>query len=142
MPRSKEDVHYNRSRIKGKDTKIELILRKALYQEGYRYRKNRSSLPGHPDIVLTKYKIAIFCDGDFFHGYDVSKTISRVKTNHDYWENKILANRKRDEKQNEELVSLGYLVLRFWEHEIKDSLPSVLDEIGLAVLKQKEKRQR
>ncbi|MCI7788380.1 MAG: very short patch repair endonuclease [Mollicutes bacterium] len=138
MKKTKEEVHYNRSRIKGKNTKIELILRKALYKEGYRYRKNRPGLPGHPDIVLCKYKIAIFCDGDFFHGYDVSKTLPSLKTNPGYWENKILKNRERDEKQNEELVSLGYVVLRFWEHEIIRNLPSVLDEIGLAVLKQSE----
>jgi DNA mismatch endonuclease (patch repair protein) len=75
---------HNVSNIKGKDTSIELILRHALYKEGYRYRKNVKTLPGSPDIVLCKYKIAIFCDGDFFHGYDLTKTESLLKKNKDF----------------------------------------------------------
>lgn len=125
------------SRIRGKDTSIEKILRHALYQEGYRYHKNDKSLPGRPDIVLTKYKIAIFCDGDFFHGYDLSKTESQLKTNSLYWDEKIKKNRKRDQQVDQELVDQGYTVLRFWEHEIRNNLKDVLNTIDACVL-QKE----
>lgn len=138
MSRCKEDVSYNMSRIKGKDTSIELILRHALYQEGYRYRKNVKTLPGHPDIVLTKYKIAIFCDGDYFHGYDYKKTEEQLKTNKEYWLKKIKRNQERDVTQDKELVDMGYIVLRFWEHEIRNSLNQVLKEIDLYVYKRKE----
>ncbi|MCR4699227.1 MAG: very short patch repair endonuclease [Bacilli bacterium] len=131
---------HNVSNIKGKDTSIELILRHALYKEGYRYRKNVKTLPGSPDIVLCKYKIAIFCDGDFFHGYDLTKTESLLKKNKDFWSNKIETNRKRDNKIDEELVSLGYIVLRYWEHEIKHDLDKVINDINLHVI-QKEKAQ-
>lgn len=136
--KTKEEIHYNMSRIKGKDTSIEKILRHALFQEGYRYRKNVKSLPGTPDIVLCKYKIAIFCDGDFFHGYDLNKTESALKTNKDFWSKKIEANQKRDIDIDKKLVEMGYLVYRFWEHEIRQELKKVLSEIDLAVYNRSE----
>lgn len=129
---------HNVANIKGKDTSIELFLRHALYQEGYRYLCNVKTLPGSPDIVLRKYKIAIFCDGDFFHGYDLTKIESNLKKNKEFWSNKIETNRRRDNRVNEELVSLGYIVLRYWEHEIRGELDKVLNDIHLAVI-QKEK---
>lgn len=128
------------SRIKGKDTSIELILRHALYQEGYHYHKNDKALPGHPDIVLTKYKIAIFCDGDFFHGYDLAKTESNLKTSKEFWSKKIRTNRKRDLEEDEKLVELGFIVLRFWEHEIKNNLREVLNEINTTIYKVEENK--
>lgn len=131
---------HNIARIKGKDTSIEVILRHALYKEGYRYRKNLKTLPGSPDIVLMKYKIAIFCDGDFFHGYDLVQTEARLKKNKEFWSNKIETNRKRDKKVDEELVSLGYIVLHFWEHEIKKDLNKVINEINLTVYKRENER--
>lgn len=136
--KTKEEIHYNMSRIKGRDTSIEKILRHALYQEGYRYRKNVTALPGTPDIVLCKYKIAIFCDGDFFHGYDLNKTESSLKTNKDFWSKKIETNQKRDIDTDKKLVEMGYLVYRFWEHEIRKELKKVLAEIDLAVYKRSE----
>lgn len=139
MKRDKKTVSYNMSRIKGKDTSIEKTLRKALYQEGYRYRKNVSTLPGHPDIVLSKYRICIFCDGDFFHGYDLGKTEKQLKSNKDFWYKKIMANQKRDCEEDKELVALGYRVFRFWEHEIRNSLPAVLHEIDMAIKEEEEK---
>lgn len=138
--KTKQEIHYNMSKIKGKDTSIEKILRHALYKKGYRYRKNVSTLPGTPDIVLSKYKIAIFCDGDFFHEYDLSKIESQLKSNKEYWTKKIETNQKRDMKADYELVSLGYLVLRFWEHEIRKNLCHVLFEIDMAVLKREESK--
>lgn len=129
------------SRIKGKDTSIEKILRSALYKEGYRYRLQVSSLPGRPDILLCKYKIVIFCDGDFFHGYDYQKIDKELKTNKAYWENKIKTNQKRDRKNDALLVEQGYTVLHFWEHEIRENLPQVLREIDDAVYKKQQEKQ-
>lgn len=139
MKKSKEEISYNMSRIKGKDTSIEKILRKELYLAHYRYRKNVSNLPGHPDILLSKYRICIFCDGDFFHGYDLNKIESNLKENKEYWYNKIKKNQERDRKEEIKLVEMGYVVLRFWEHEIKTDIKSVMNEIEMTVLKQKDK---
>ena len=93
-----EKSHANMSRIRGKDTSIELALRKALWAKGYRYRKNYKTVAGSPDIVLTKYKLAIFCDSEFFHGKDWEILKPRLeKGSHpDYWVNKIERNRNRD----------------------------------------------
>lgn len=130
MPkRDKRLVSYNMSRIKGKNTSIEKILRHALTQAGYRYRVNDPSLPDHPDIVFKKAKIAIFCDGDFFHGYDFPKIDAQLKTNKEFWEKKILTNQERDRKEDQELVEMGYLVLHFWEHEIRNDLGKVVSTI-------------
>lgn len=93
-----EQRKKNMQHIKSKDTKIEIALRKALWNKGYRYRKNYCLLPGKPDIVLTKYKIAIFCDSEFFHGKDweILKPRLQKTKNSDYWVNKISRNRERD----------------------------------------------
>lgn len=106
--------------IKSKDTKIELVLRKALWQRGYRYRKNYDKLPGRPDIALTKYKIAIFCDGEFFHGkdWDVLKPQLERGNNSEFWIKKISRNRQRDDENNKELLFDGWTVIRFWGREI------------------------
>lgn len=116
-----EQRHRNMQNIKAKDTSIECILRKALWSKGYRYRKNYKDLPGKPDIVLTKYKIAIFCDSEFFHGKDweqLEKQLRRGK-NADFWIAKISRNMERDTEINAELKGLGWTVLRFWGKEIK-----------------------
>ena len=84
------------SHIKGKDTKIEIILRKALWKRGYRYRKNYKVLPGSPDIAIIKYKIAIFCDSEFFHGYNWEIKKQRLGNNRDYWIKKIEKNIERE----------------------------------------------
>ena len=97
-----EQRRKNMQHIKAKDTKIEVILRKALWARGYRYRKNYRNLPGKPDIVLTKYKIAIFCDGEFFHGKDWEVLQSRLRKSHnsEFWISKISKNRERDNEIN------------------------------------------
>ena len=117
---TKEQRHKNMSNIKNKDTGIEVKLRKALWEKGYRYRKNMMSLPGKPDIVLTKYKIAVFCDSEFFHGKDwevLKPQLERGK-NPDFWINKISKNMKRDEEINFKLNAMGWTVIRFWGKEI------------------------
>ena len=108
------------SKIRGKDTSIEIVLRKALWHKGYRYRKNYKALPGTPDICLTKYKIAIFCDSEFFHGKDweVQKTKVQKGNNGTYWVKKIQENITRDDKKDKELVLLGWTVIHFWGKDI------------------------
>lgn len=121
----------NMKHIKAKDTAIEVILRKALWEKGYRYRKNYKGLPGHPDIVLTKYKIVIFCDGEFFHGKDWEKLKVRLKkgNNSEYWITKIVRNMERDEEVNKQLRTLGWSVLRFWGKDIKKDVNGCITTI-------------
>lgn len=118
---TKEQRRKNMQHIKSQDTTIEIKLRKALWHKGYRYRKNYKQLPGSPDIALTKYKIAVFCDGEFFHGKDWEVLKPRLEkgNNSDYWINKINANRERDDKVNKQLLYLGWTVIRFWGKEIQ-----------------------
>ena len=117
---TKEQRHRNMSNIKNKDTSIELKLRKALWEKGYRYRKNYNKLPGKPDIVLTKYRIVIFCDSEFFHGKDWEKLKLQLEKgkNSEFWINKISKNIERDEKIEKELNFMGWTVIRFWGKDI------------------------
>ncbi len=117
---TKEQRHKAMSHIKGKDTKIEVVLRKALWRKGYRYRKNVRSLPGSPDIVLTRYKIAIFCDGELFHGknWEVLRLRLEKGSNPEYWIRKIERNMERDRENDKKLLYLGWTVIRFWGDEI------------------------
>ena len=115
-----EKSHKNMSRIKGKDTSIEVALRKALWEKGYRYRKNCKELPGSPDIALTKYKIAVFCDSEFFHGkdWDVLRTKLEKGKNPGYWIKKIQRNMERDQEKDKLLRFEGWTVIHFWGKEI------------------------
>lgn len=128
-----EQRHKNMQHIRAKDTKIEETLRKALWKRGYRYRKNYKNVPGKPDIVFTKYKIAVFCDGEFFHGKDWEVLKSRLErgNNSEYWINKISRNIQRDELINKELLFMGWTVIRFWGKEIlknTDECVKVIEE--------------
>lgn len=129
-----EQRRKNMQHIHGKDTKIEIILRKALWHKGYRYRKNYKKLPGTPDIVLTKYKIAIFCDGEFFHGKDWEslKEHLRNSQNSDFWIKKISRNIERDREIDRILLFMGWTVIRFWGKDIKkntDKCLKVIEEV-------------
>ena len=117
---TKEQRRKNMQHIHSKDTKIEVMLRKALWKKGYRYRKNYPKLPGKPDIVLTKYKIVIFCDSEFFHGKDweVLKPRLAKGNNSEFWINKISRNRERDDEINKRLLYEGWTVIRFWGEDI------------------------
>lgn len=131
---TKEQRHKNMKNIRAKDTKIEVLLRKALWNKGYRYRKNYKKLPGSPDIVFTKYKIAIFCDGEFFHGKDweVMKPRLEKGTNSGYWLSKISRNRERDDEVNKRLLYEGWTVIRFWGDDIKkhaDECVKVIEDV-------------
>jgi len=128
-----EQRKKNMQHIRSKDTAIELKLRKALWEKGYRYRKNYKDLPGKPDIVLTKYKIVIFCDGEFFHGKDweVLKPKLENSNNGEFWIKKISRNIERDNEVDKELLFLGWTVIRFWGDEIKkdiDGCVKVIEE--------------
>lgn len=130
---TKEQRRKNMQRIKGKNTSIEIKLCKALWKKGYHYRKNYKELPGSPDIVLTKYKVAIFCDSEFFHGKDWDKLKARLAKGEkgDYWIKKITRNMERDEDVNKQLMFKGWTVLRFWGDEIKkntDECVKVIEE--------------
>ena len=113
--------HKNMQNIKCKDTRIEVLLRKALWNKGIKYRKNCRDLPGKPDIVITRYKIAIFCDGEFFHGKDWEVLRPRLEkgNNSEYWISKISRNRERDDEVNKQLLYQGWTVIRFWGSDIK-----------------------
>jgi len=113
-------------RIRGKNTKPELAFRKALWAAGYRYRIDYKKLIGKPDIVLKKYKTAIFIDGEYWHGYKWEERKPKVKTNREFWIPKIERNIQRDGEVNTELDRLGYKVFRFWEREIKKELDTCL----------------
>lgn len=131
---TEEQRSRNMQHIKSCNTHIEVLLRKALWENGYRYRKNYKDLPGKPDIVLTKYKIAIFCDGEFFHGKDWETLKLRLEksNNSKYWIRKISKNRERDEEINKKLLFLGWTVIRFWGNDIKnntDECIKVIEEV-------------
>ncbi|MCM1121200.1 MAG: very short patch repair endonuclease [Eubacterium sp.] len=131
MQRDPAVISKNMGKIHSHDTSIELLLRKALWQKGYRYRKNYKALPGSPDIVITKYKIAIFCDGEFFHGKDweILKLRLEKGKNPNYWIKKIERNRKRDWENDKKLLFLGYTVIHFWGEEIKNHMDECLRAI-------------
>lgn len=133
-----EQRKKNMRAIRSKDTTIELTLRKALWQRGIRYRKNYKGLIGKPDIVITKYRIAVFCDSDFWHGYDWENRKARIKSNQNYWIPKIERNMKRDREVTAALVEQGWIVLRFWEHTIRKELEECVDDIQEAVDVRKE----
>ena len=126
---TKEQRHKNMSRIRCEDTKPEILLRKALWKRGIRYRKNYKDLEGKPDIVLTKYKIAIFCDGDFWHGKGFESPGAQIKTNTKFWVKKLGRNIERDKEVNDRLLSEGWLVLRFWESDIKKNIDECINKI-------------
>jgi len=117
------DVHtprqrsYNMSRIRGKDTKPEIFLRKALWKEGFRYTLKNKDVPGKPDLVFRKQKIVIFVDGCFWHR--CPKHFVEPANNIDFWEKKIQSNVDRDKKINRELKKSGWTVVRIWEHDLK-----------------------
>lgn len=137
-----EQRRKNMQEIKSRDTTIELILRKALWSKGIRYRKNYKALIGKPDIAITKYKIAVFCDSDYWHGYDWENRSQRIKSNRDYWIPKIERNMERDKKVTAVLQEQGWTVLRFWEWQIRKETDKcvniILDTIYLQAHRAKE----
>ena len=132
---TKEQRHRNMSNIKSKDTSIEVKLRKALWNKGYHYRKNYKQLPGKPDIVLTKHKLVIFCDSEFFHGKDWEQLKIQLEKgkNSEFWINKISKNRERDEKIDKQLSFMGWKVIRFWGKDIQKNVDECVRVIEEAI---------
>ena len=124
--------------IKAKDTSIELILRKALWNKGIRYRKNFKGLIGKPDIVLTKHKIVVFCDSEFFHGHDWENRKHDFKSNQEFWIPKIERNMERDKEVTANLEEQGWKVVRFWGKEIKKNTNDCVETI-LKLIESEEK---
>ena len=117
--------------IRSTDTSIEVKLRKTLWHKGYRYRKNDNRLTGKPDIVLTRYKVAIFCDSEFFHGKDWEVLKPRLEkgNNSEYWISKISRNRERDDEDNKRLLFEGWTVIRFWGRDIQKNIDECMKVI-------------
>lgn len=136
---TKEQRRKNMQHIRSKDTEIEKILRKALWAKGYRYRKNYAGLPGKPDIVLTKYRIAVFCDSEFFHGKDWETRREKILQgdNGQFWVEKIERNMERDNENDKRLRFQGWLAIHFWGVEIKRKTDECVKVIEEAIFEQK-----
>lgn len=126
---TKEQRRKNMQAVKSKGSKIEIALGKAMWAKGLRYRKNDQSVFGKPDFTLKKYKIAIFCDSEFWHGKDWEKRKHEHKSNVEFWHKKIERNIQRDEEVNLELLKTGWKVVRFWGNEIKKDLVNCVTKI-------------
>ena len=107
------------SKIRSKNTKPEIKVRKALWSLGFRYRKNVKKLPGSPDIVFTKQRLVVFIDGEFWHGYYWDERKSKIKSNRGFWIPKIERNMQRDSQNDQFLTERGWYVMRFWENQVK-----------------------
>ncbi|KAF2079432.1 very short patch repair endonuclease [Flavobacterium sharifuzzamanii] len=118
------------SKIKGKDTKPEILFRKELWKAGIRYRKHDKSLPGNPDITNKKLKLVIFIDGEFWHGYNWEEKKVKLKSNRDFWISKIERNMQKDRENNIKLENLGYKIFRFWDHEIKKDIEKCISLVN------------
>lgn len=116
-------------KIGGRDTKPELRLRKALWNKGVRYRVHNTQLPGKPDISIKKYKLAVFIDGEFWHGYNWPERKHDLKSNRGFWIPKIERNMQRDREINRQLEAMGFTVFRFWEKEVKRDLRKCVNDI-------------
>jgi len=128
-----EQRRKNMQAVKNKNTKIELMLRKALWSRGLRYRKNTSKVFGHPDIAFIGRKVAVFCDSEFWHGFDWENKKNEIKTRQDFWIPKIERNMQRDKEVNEKLKAEGWTVLRFWGNNIKKNVESCADIVQAAL---------
>ena len=117
-----EQRRKNMQAIKNRDSKIELMLRKELWQRGLRYRKNVNKIYGKPDIAFLGKKIAVFCDGEFWHGFNWEERKNDLKSHQDFWVAKIERNMRRDKEVTEKLESEGWIVIRFWGNDIKNRL--------------------
>jgi DNA mismatch endonuclease (patch repair protein) len=121
-----EQRSYCMSRIKGKDTGLEVQVRSALHMKGLRFRKHVKELPGKPDIVFHKARLAVFIDGDFWHGYRFPLWENKVS---DFWKTKISKNRERDRKNHRKLRVMGWTVIRIWQHQIKQDFNGCIEKI-------------
>jgi len=132
---SKETRSYNMSRVRSKDTKPEILVRKFLHKNGFRYRLHVKDLSGKPDIVLPKYKTVIFIHGCFWHGHEGCKKASLPKTRTEWWTDKIQKNAANDQNVEITLLDLGWRVIKIWECELKSKiLEQTLDELLINII--------
>ena len=129
MQKTKEQISYNMQQVKNKDSKIEVLLRKELWSRGIRYRKNVNRIYGKPDIVFIGKKIVVFCDSEFWHGYNWEERKRDFKSHQEFWIPKIERNMARDLEVTTRLESEGWVVLRFWGNEIKKNAALCADMI-------------
>ena len=134
-----EQRHRCMSNIKNKNTKPEMMVRKYLFANGFRFRVNVKKLPGTPDIVLKKYRTVIFVNGCFWHGHDGCKYFRLPKSNTEFWKAKIEGNKERDFKEREQLKKMGWYVIQLWECQLKpkvsiETLNSLLFTMNKIVL--------
>lgn len=133
MSKTPEQIKHNMQMVKCKNSKIEIMLRKELWKRGLRYRKNVNSIFGKPDIVFIGKKVAIFCDSEFWHGYNWQEKKSQIKSNKDFWIAKIERNIERDREVSKKLTSDGWTVIRFWGKDIINKTAQCADIIEKAV---------
>ncbi len=126
---TKEQRHKNMQAVKNKDSQIEIMLRKELWQRGLRYQKNSKKVFGKPDIVFLGKKLAVFCDSEFWHGYDWENKKNDIKSHREFWISKIERNMERDHEVTAKLEAEGWTVLRFWGKEIKKKVSVCADII-------------
>ena len=117
------------SKIGGKNTKPEMLFRKALWRKGVRYRVNNRKLPGKPDVSIKKHKLAVFIDGEFWHGFNWNERKETIQSNRGFWIPKIERNMQRDKEVNQQLIEMGYTVFRFWAKDIKAELDKCVNDI-------------
>ena len=129
MKKTKEQISYNMQQVKNKDSKIEVLLRKELWSRGIRYKKNVNRIYGKPDIVFIGKKIAVFCDSEFWHGYNWEERKKDFKSHQEFWIPKIERNMERDIEVTAKLESDGWKVIRFWGNEIKKNVSACADII-------------
>lgn len=134
-----EQRRYCMSRIKGRDTRLETRVRSELHKRGFRFRKHIKELPGKPDVVFTKAKVAVFIDGDFWHGYRFPTWEHKVS---DFWKAKIHKTRERDAKNHLRLRDMGWAVIRLWQHELEQDFDKSIERIVIAVRKGQESTPR
>ena len=125
-----DDVRKRMSHVKLKNGTAETLLAKALWHRGFRYRKNYKKLPGSPDIAITRHKIAIFVDGEFWHGKDWEMRKQKLKNNRSYWIEKIEENIKRDARVDDELKELGWTVYHFWSKDVEKNVEKCAERIS------------
>lgn len=133
---STPETRKRMSKVKLKGGKAETALAKALWHRGYRYRKNDKRLPGSPDIAIHRHRIAIFVDGEFWHGKDWEERKNRLKSNREYWIEKIEENIARDHRNDRLLIQAGWTPIHFWEKEVIKDMPACIAEIEETMLAQ------
>ncbi len=116
-------------KIRGANSKPEMRFRRALWKKGIRYRVNSKTLPGKPDVSIKKYKLAIFIDGEFWHGYNWNERKAALKSNRRFWIPKIERNIQRDREVNAQLTTMGYTVFRFWAKEVNQNLETCINDV-------------